>query len=108
MVRCAWSVGLRNSNLSKWSPLMLFVCSRRLKCREVSDYEEHVQKPEGEPDRCDEPKPNQKEDETWGEEHRGVTQKPEAIRSPGVQRPFGVTQPAAKGTTVVVQRREHE
>ena len=80
----------------------------RLKPREVADHEEQVQEPEGEPDRCDDMKPNQEQDQTWRQEHRGITQKPEAIGSPGVQRPFGLTYPDAKRTPVVVQRREHE
>jgi len=88
--------------------LMLFGRPRRQKTREVADNKEQVQKPEGEPDRCDDRKLNQEQDQTWRQEHRGVTQKPEAIRSPGLQRPFGVIQPSAKRTPVVVQCREHE
>ena len=78
------------------------------KPREVADHEEQVQKPEGEPDRCDEMKPKQEQDQTWRQEHRGVTQKPEAIRSPGLQRPFAVAHLSAKRAPVVVQRREDE
>jgi len=53
-------------------------------------------------------KPNQEQNQTWRQEHCGVTQKPEAIRSSGLQRPFGVTHPSGKRTPVIVQRREHE
>jgi hypothetical protein len=93
---------------SSFARLMLLVARRRLKSREVAHHEEQVQKPEGEPDRCDDRKPNQEQDQTWRQEHRGVTHQPETIRSPGLQRPFGVTHPSAKRTPVVVQRREHE
>ena len=79
-----------------------------MKPREVADHEEQVQEPEGEPDRCADAKPKQEQDQTWRQEHRGVTQKPEAIGSPSVQRPFGVTHTSTKGTPVIVQRREHE
>ena len=87
---------------------MLFGRARCLKSREVADHEEQVQKPEGEPYRCDNMEPNQEQDQTWRQEHRGVTHKPEAIRSPGLQRLFGVTHPSAERAPVVVQRREHK
>lgn len=87
---------------------MLFSRPGRLKSRKVANHEEQVEEPEGKPDRCDDTKPNQEQDQTWRQEHSGVTEKPEAIRSPGEPRPFGITSPSAKRTPVVVQRREHE
>ena len=76
--------------------LILLGLPRRLNPGEVSGHEEQVHEPEGEPDRCDDRKPNQEEEQTWREEHRGITEKPEAIGSPGVQRPVGVAHPSAK------------
>lgn len=79
-----------------------------MKPREVADHEEQVQEPEGEPDSCDDTKLEQEQDQTWCQEHRGVTQKPEAIGPPGVQRPLRVTHLSAKRAPVVVQRRENQ
>src|SRR4029078_3703639 len=88
-VRCTWCdvryskiVGRDNDNLP-FTPLMLIRVQRRPKFSEVPDHEEQGQKPECEPNRCDEMKPNQKQNQTGREEHCGVTQKPEAIRSAG-------------------------
>jgi len=75
---------------------------------EVSGHEEQVHEPEAKPDRRDDTKPNQEQDQTWREEHHGITKKPEAIGAPGVQRPVGVVHPSAKRAPVVVQRREHK
>ena len=88
--------------------LDLFQRSGRLKAGEVAGYEEHVHKPEGKPDRRNDFESNQEQDQTWRQEHRGVTQKPEAIGSPSLHGPFGVTHPSAQRTPVVMQRREHE
>ena len=88
--------------------IILLGLPRRLNSWEVADHKDQVQKPEGEPDRCDDMKPDQEQDQTWRQEHRGVTQQPEAIGSPGVQRPFSVAHRSAKRAPVVVQRREHE
>lgn len=88
--------------------LILLGLQRRLNPWEVSGHEEQVHEPEGKPDGRDDTKPNQEQDQTWREEHGGITQKPEAIGSPGVQRPLRLVNPSAKRAPVVVQRREHE
>src|SRR6267154_2629968 len=74
-------------NLS-FTSLMLFSRPGRLQAREVTDHEEQVPKPEGKPDRRDDTKPNQEQDQSWRQEHRRVTEKPEAIRSPSLQGSF--------------------
>jgi hypothetical protein len=53
-----------NDNLH-FELLILFGRPRRLKPREVADHEEQVQEPEGEPDRRDDTKSNQEQDQTW-------------------------------------------
>jgi hypothetical protein len=79
-MRCTCRDVPPNKSLDRFTLLMLFGRQGRLKSREVADNEEQVEKPEGEPDRCDDTKPQQEQDQTWRKEHRGVTQKPEAIR----------------------------
>lgn len=62
--------------------LILLGLPRHLNPWEVADHKEQVQEPEGEPNRRDDVKPNQEQDQTWRQEHRRVTQKPETIGSP--------------------------
>lgn len=64
--------------------LILLGLRRRLNSWEVAGHEEQVHEPEGKPDRRDDTKPNQEQDQTWREEHRGIPKKPEPIGSPGV------------------------
>lgn len=81
---------------------------RRLNLWEVADHEEQVGEPECEPNRSDGNKPNREKDQARNQEQQGVTEQPEAVASPGMQRLLGFTYPAAKRRPVVLERREHE
>src|SRR4029453_5793096 len=81
---------------------------RGLDSGEVADHEEHVHEPEYEPRGPDASKPDQEEDQARLQEQQGVTEQPEAVTSPGVQRPLGIVDPAPQRGAVEMEGREHE
>lgn len=97
-----------NNNELEFSILPLLGRSRCLNFWKIADHVEQVHQPECQPNRCRYKKLNQNEDQTGCEEHHSVSQKPEAVGSPGAKQPLGFIYPVAERAAVIMQRREHQ